>query len=146
MKAQIKEWSAVTNPQARAAAHHVNKHLPTLLHLMGIPEDMAPRILISFETDYDGAGRCFLNGDIEIYPHKLHRTFLTNARDPLLAVLLHELQHFRQIKQGRIYDEGDATVWEGKRYAHADLASTPYNDRPWEREANLIALSTLELV
>jgi hypothetical protein len=52
-----------------------------------------------------------------------------NKRQPLqeiIATLFHEMKHVEQTATGRL----DQTIWEG--VSHKD---TPYNDRPWEKEA-----------
>ena len=52
-----------------------------------------------------------------------------NNKQPLeemVATLFHEMKHVEQTATGRL----DQTIWEG--VSHKD---TPYEDRPWEKEA-----------
>lgn len=58
------------------------------------------------------------------------------SESEILKTLAHELVHCRQYARSELNEE--MTVWHGKK---VNFAKIPYNDQPWEIEAEMLGLS-----
>ena len=97
-----------------------------VITLLDIPDHVY--ININFRRKWDGIsmGGCIdMENDGEYHYFEID----INNKQPLqeiIATLFHEMKHVEQTATGRL----DQTIWEGVSYK-----DTPYDDRPWEKEA-----------
>ena len=91
--------------------------------LLNIPENVY--IDIYFKQSPSAGGCIDMEDDGEYHQFEID----INNKQPLeemVATLFHEMKHVEQTATGRL----DQTIWEGVSYK-----DTPYDDRPWEKEA-----------
>ena len=91
--------------------------------LLNIPEHVW--IDIYFKQS-NSAGGCIDMEDDGEYHHFEVDINNTQPIEEMVATLFHEMKHVEQTATGRL----DQSIWEGVSYK-----DTPYNDRPWEKEA-----------
>ena len=104
----------------KKAIDHAMSFVSTLLN---IPENVY--INIYFKQSPSAGGCIDMEDDGEYHQFEID----INNKQPLeemVATLFHEMKHVEQTATGRL----DQTIWEG--VSHKD---TPYEDRPWEKEA-----------
>jgi hypothetical protein len=104
----------------KKAIDHAMSFVSTLLN---IPENVY--IDIYFKQSPSAGGCIDMEDDGEYHQFEID----INNKQPLgemVATLFHEMKHVEQTATGRL----DQTIWEG--VSHKD---TPYEDRPWEKEA-----------
>ena len=104
----------------KKAIDHAMSFVSTLLN---IPENVY--IYIYFKQSPSAGGCIDMEDDGEYHQFEID----INNKQPLeemVATLFHEMKHVEQTATGRL----DQTIWEG--VSHKD---TPYEDRPWEKEA-----------
>ena len=104
----------------KKAIDHAMSFVSTLLN---IPENVY--IDIYFKQSPSAGGCIDMEDDGEYHQFEID----INNKQPLeemVATLFHEMKHVEQTVTGRL----DQTIWEG--VSHKD---TPYEDRPWEKEA-----------
>ena len=101
----------------------IDKAMSFVATLLDIPEYVY--VNIQFKQSPSAGGCIDMEDDGEYHQFEID----INNKQPLeemVATLFHEMKHVEQTATGRL----DQTIWEG--VSHKD---TPYEDRPWEKEA-----------
>jgi hypothetical protein len=98
------------------------------LHL--IDEDL--EVDIKVKSDLDGLMFGYMIGDEDEYKIRISEVDA--------VTIFHEMVHIDQYVTGRLVKTGDKAFWRGQE-VHVDV---PYLERPWEVEAEAMALELAE--
>lgn len=113
-------------PQRKLTMRQLDQILSVADNVLHIPDSVEVEILFVTDTAFPWCGDADMEEGVALIT--INRNL---SKKQLIATLLHEMVHIKQILDGRlVIGEGSKpSTWEGKPY------NTSYKDLPWEQEA-----------